>query len=68
MVLLLNYDLSSESGFVYGLVQLLIILVGVCARLSSVAEKIAVQKDWIVVIAGENKEHLAGIVDCLLEP
>lgn len=61
MVLLLQYQVKSGAGFVYGLVQLLIILVGVCAKLSSVAEKIAVQKDWIVVIAGENKEYLAAM-------
>ncbi|PIK35504.1 putative solute carrier family 40 member 1 [Apostichopus japonicus] len=47
--------------WVYAILAVAIICLGVCAKLTSIAEKICVQKDWIVVIAGEDKEYMAGI-------
>ncbi|XP_071812545.1 ferroportin-like [Apostichopus japonicus] len=47
--------------WVYAILAVAIICLGVCAKLTSIAEKICVQKDWIVVIAGEDKEYMAGL-------
>lgn len=33
----------------------------ICAQLASVGYKIAIEKDWIVVIAGGNKSVLASV-------
>lgn len=41
------------------ILEAVIIIVGSIADLSSVGTKIAVEKDWVVVIAGSDKAQLA---------
>lgn len=41
------------------LLEAVIIVVGSVADLSSIGTKIAVEKDWVVVIAGSDKSLLA---------
>ncbi|XP_072030063.1 solute carrier family 40 member 1-like [Amphiura filiformis] len=43
------------------LLCLLVILFGVIANLFSLAQKICIQKDWVVVLAGNNKDRLAAM-------
>lgn len=61
-VLLLKYEiLPIWNGGLYVLCQFLIILLGTLSNLASLAEKICIQKDWIVVVAGGDKEVLANM-------
>ena len=41
------------------LLCLVVILLGVIANLASLAQKICIQKDWVVVLAGDDREQLA---------
>lgn len=57
IMLVMKEDIPSG---VYVVLQVSVILLGVVAKLAGVAEKISVQKDWIVVIAGTDKSYMAG--------
>ncbi|XP_063964542.1 solute carrier family 40 protein member 1-like [Lytechinus pictus] len=59
-VLLLQSDiLKIWNGGLYIICQLIIIVLGTLASLASLAESICIQKDWVVVVAGGDKEVLA---------
>ncbi|XP_072179772.1 ferroportin-like [Diadema setosum] len=49
------------NGALYIICQLIIILLGTIASLASLAEKICIQKDWVVVVAGNDKEVLVNL-------
>ena len=58
---------ESLSLAVYGLLEALIIIIGSVAQISSIGTKIAVERDWVVVMAGSDKDLLAGMSDILLQ-
>ena len=60
MLLLLLALKDSLSLSVYVLLEVLVIVIGSVAQLSSIGTKIAVEKDWVVVMAGSDKSLLAG--------
>ena len=47
------------NGCMMTLAEAIIVILAVLAQLASVAYKIAIEKDWIVVIAAQNKSALA---------
>ncbi|XP_022087124.1 solute carrier family 40 member 1-like [Acanthaster planci] len=62
LLLLLHYKsaiLAVGSGALFFFCQVIIIVLGVVANLASVAEKICIQKDWVVILAGDDSERLA---------
>ncbi|XP_038044954.1 solute carrier family 40 member 1-like [Patiria miniata] len=62
LLILLHFKteiLPVGNGSLFFFCQVVIIVLGVIANLASVAEKICIQKDWVVVLAGGNKERLA---------
>ncbi|XP_077978935.1 ferroportin-like [Glandiceps talaboti] len=54
------------NGVLYYIVIFIIIILGDAAELAGQAEKIAIQKDWVVVLAGTNKARLASLNAILL--
>ena len=53
-------ELAKDIPHAYFVVlEALVIIVGSIADLSSVGTKIAVEKDWVVVLAGSDKKLLA---------
>ena len=60
MLLLLLALKDSLSLSVHVLLEALVIVIGSVAQLSSIGTKIAVEKDWVVVMAGSDKSLLAG--------
>jgi len=46
------------------LLESCVIILAIIAQLASVAYKIAIEKDWIVVIATGKKSFLASMLDC----
>ena len=60
MLLLLLALKDSLSLSVHVLLEVLVIVIGSVAQLSSIGTKIAVEKDWVVVMAGSDKSLLAG--------
>eukprot|EP00057_Strongylocentrotus_purpuratus_P030721 XP_782524.3 PREDICTED: solute carrier family 40 member 1 [Strongylocentrotus purpuratus] len=59
-VLILKTDiLQIWNGGLYIICQLIIIILGTVASLASLAEMICIQKDWVVVVAGGDKDVLA---------
>ena len=58
LLIMLELEQHIQHPFVT-LLEAMIIIVGSIADLSSVGTKIAVEKDWVVVIAGSDKALLA---------
>ena len=58
-VLLVLYD--SVQGWAYHLLQAAVIIFALVAQLASVAYKIAIEKDWIVVVASGDSGQLASM-------
>ena len=56
-----HYDISRCDGSVwlFSLVSGLVIFLGSAANLATVANTIAIERDWVVVIADKNKDTLA---------
>ncbi|XP_033640075.1 solute carrier family 40 member 1-like [Asterias rubens] len=62
LLLLLHYLAAIRQigdGVLFLFCEIAIIFLGVIANLASVAEKICIQKDWVVILADGNKEQLA---------
>ena len=58
LLIMLELEKHIQHPFVM-LLEAIIIVVGSVADLSSIGTKIAVEKDWVVVIAGSDKSLLA---------
>lgn len=58
LLIMLELEQHIKHPFIT-LLEAVIIIVGSLADLSSVGTKIAVEKDWVVVIAGSDKSLLA---------
>ena len=58
LLIMLELEQHIQHPFVT-ILEAVIIIVGSIADLSSVGTKIAVEKDWVVVIAGSDKAQLA---------
>ncbi|XP_002741254.1 ferroportin-like [Saccoglossus kowalevskii] len=54
------------NGVLFIMVEIMIIVLGDCANLAGEAERISIQKDWVVVVAGTNKSKLANLNAVLL--
>ena len=59
VLLLIMLELQHIQHPFVTILEAVIIIVGSIADLSSVGTKIAVEKDWVVVIAGSDKAQLA---------
>jgi len=62
--LALHYETSETEMWLKGLktvFEILIVLFAIVAQLSSVGYKISIEKDWIVVVAGNDKSLLANM-------
>jgi len=59
--LAIHYEISRCDGSVwlFSLVSGLVIFLGSAANLATVANTIAIERDWVVVIADKNKDTLA---------
>ncbi|XP_077978181.1 solute carrier family 40 member 1-like [Glandiceps talaboti] len=62
VLLLLESDIDAmwNGGLTY-LLQGLVIMFGCIANLASIANKISIQKDWVVVVSGSDKGTLANL-------
>jgi len=63
---LLHEEESTESRHWRHLLEAGVIALAIGAQLASVAYKIAIEKDWLVVIAAGNKSLLASMTCCTL--
>ena len=59
LLILLELEQHIPHKSVVTMLEAFIIIIGSVADLSSIGTKIAVEKDWVVVIAGSDKELLA---------
>ena len=59
LLILLELEQHITHKSVITMLEAFIIVIGSIADLSSIGTKIAVEKDWVVVIAGSDKELLA---------
>ena len=59
--LAIHYDIGRCDGSVwwFSLASGLVIFLGSAANLATVANTIAIERDWVVVIADKNKDTLA---------
>ena len=59
VILLLNKEFNKDEVVSTVLVKIGAIFLGAIAQMASTATAIIIQKDWIIVVAGENKNMLA---------
>ena len=51
---------QNKSSPIFLILAVVLVLLAIIARLSSLGTTIAIERDWVVVIAKENKSMLAG--------
>lgn len=59
LLLMLTADIHSKSLFTF--LEFLLILLAIVARLSSLGTTLAIERDWVVVIAKDDKVLMAGV-------
>ena len=65
----LNLDLCSDVPlYLFGILTAIVIVLGASANLATVVNTIAVEKDWVVVIADKNKDILASEQYYIISP